>query len=175
MRMKKDRTIYEYCQNCDEELEMTIVQRDQSNPHLVWVRCPKCSEIKPVDIHQLAEEIREEISEEALLKEDELDDEEQIEPRAPISPVKFGQKQTKKKKGKNKKETKEETDYKIEKDRAREYQISEGYKIGETIHHSQWRDYGVVLRVRKSGGGREMMEVRFEKQGIKRLLIHQKS
>ena len=172
--MKKEKTIYEYCQNCDEELEMTIVQRDQSNPHLVWVRCPKCSEIKPVDIHQLAEEIREEGSEEDFLKEEEVDEEEQTEAHLSIPPVKFGQKQTQKKKGKNKKETKEETEYKIEKDKAREYLLSEVYKVGETIHHSQWKDYGVVLRVRKSGGGREMMEVRFEKQGIKRLLVNQK-
>jgi len=51
--MKKEKTVLEYCSICDEELEMPIVQRDSSNPHLVWVRCPKCNETKPIDILQV--------------------------------------------------------------------------------------------------------------------------
>lgn len=28
---------------------MPVVQEDENHPSLVWVRCPDCSEIKPVD------------------------------------------------------------------------------------------------------------------------------
>jgi len=183
--MKKDKTILEYCSVCDAEMEMPIVQKDANNPHLVWVRCPKCNETKPVDILASADDIHEETTpaepEEA---EAYYDDEEELEaepfdkekvPTAEM-PVKTAKKKPAKGKPskKDKKQAEPETEYKIQKDKAREYHPWESFKPGETIFHKSWKEYGVVLRLRRSGGGRDMIEVRSEKDQIRKLLVNQK-
>ena len=182
--MKKSRTIMEYCTNCDEEVEMPVVQRDPSNPHLVWVRCPKCNETKPVDITQVDDELHEEVKVDDLIDEEEiLEDEEEIEEEEIdeiISlPVPEPEKKTSKKKPSRKKSGKDKEAeqvqvFKIQPEKAREYHPWENFQPGETILHPQWKQYGVVLRVRRSGGGREMVEVKFEKAGEKKLLVNQK-
>jgi hypothetical protein len=189
--MKKDKTILEYCSVCDEELEMPIVQKDAANPHLVWVRCPKCNETKPVDIMASAEDIHEETAAEPEVEgEDEVEayyDEEEIEgdlsaelPKETIPfpvPDKAAAKKKPAKSKSSKKDKKEaipELDYKVQKEKAREYHPYESYKPGETIFHKQWKQYGVILRARRSGGGRDMIEARFDKNTIKKLLINQK-
>lgn len=187
--MKKEKTILEYCSVCDEELEMPIVQKDATNPHLVWVRCPKCNETKPVDVMASAEDIHEEIAVEGEHEEEAeaYYDEEEIDPglgdgmvkeTIPFPPPE--KKAAKKKAGKgksskkDKKEAIPEVDYKIQKEKAKEYHPWEGFKPGETIFHKQWKQYGVILRARRSGGGRDMIEVRLDKNIIKKLLINQK-
>ena len=188
--MKKDKTILEYCSVCDEELEMPIVQKDPTNPHLVWVRCPKCNETKPVDIVASAEDIHEETTAAEPESEDEVEayyDEEEIEEGLPGDLTKETipfpapeKKPAKKKTGKpksskkDKKEAVPEVDYKIQKEKAKEYHPWETYKPGETIFHKQWKQYGVILRARRSGGGRDLIEARFDKNTIKKLLINQK-
>jgi len=183
--MKKDKTILEYCSVCDEELEMPIVQKDPNNPHLVWVRCPKCNETKPVDVLQVVDDIHEAKVEDSEEPEGEeyLDDERlegdvefESEKIPPVAPEK---KPTKKKaakpKGKkDKKEVQPEVEYKIQQDKAKEYSPAEVFKPGETIFHKHWKQYGVVLRMRRSGGGRDLIEVRFEKNQIKKLLVNLK-
>jgi hypothetical protein len=187
--MKKDKTILEYCSVCDEELEMPIVQKDATNPHLVWVRCPKCNETKPVDIVASAEDIHEETVAEPE-GEEEVEayyDEEEIEEGLPGDLIKETipfpapeKKPAKKKTGKpksskkDKKEAVPEVDYKIQKEKAKEYHPWETFKPGETIFHKQWKQYGVILRARRSGGGRDLIEARFDKKTIKKLLINQK-
>jgi|GEM_PF-1288555 hypothetical protein len=187
--MKKGKSILEYCANCDEELEMPIVQRDPSNPHLIWVRCPKCNETKPVDIEQVKSELHEESEietdepvsvgiDETLEDEEEPEEEDLDELIAPTPPPE--KKSTKKKPAKKKtgkagkeKEPAEEQVFKINPDKARDYHPWESYQPGETVRHPKWNDYGVVLRVRRSGGGRNLIEVRFEKSGEKKLLSNQ--
>ena len=183
--MKKDKTILEYCSVCDEELEMPIVQKDPTNPHLVWVRCPKCNETKPVDIAHIGEDLREEaevVSDElpegenlAVGIEAEVEEEDADELVAPPLPVKKPSKKKPSKKKAKEKESAPELVYKIVTDKAREYHPWENFQAGETILHPQWKQYGVVLRVRRSGGGRDLIEVKFEKAGEKRLLINQKA
>jgi len=41
--------VQEYCSICDKGIDMPVVQEDESHPGLVWVRCPVCHEIKPVE------------------------------------------------------------------------------------------------------------------------------
>ncbi len=182
--VKKGKTILEYCSNCDEEVGMPIVQRDPSNPHLVWVRCPKCNETKPVDIVQVTDELHEG-TEPGLAEDGEVEiaepgaeeSEEEVEEVIPeIEPVKkpAKKKPAKKKSAKDKKEAEPEVVFKIAPNKARDYHPWEEYKPGETIKHPQWKEYGVILRVRRSGGGRSLAEVRFEKMGEKKLLIGQK-
>ena len=170
--MKKEKTVLEYCSICDEELEMPIVQRDSSNPHLVWVRCPKCNETKPIDILQVADELREEETEE---EEEMLEDEEEIEIIPPTPPKEKSGKKKKSKKKKKKEEPAPAVEYEINPEKSREYKPSEVYKPGETIYHPLWKDYGVVVKIRRSGGGRELAEVHFQKQGWKKLLVNQKA
>jgi len=188
--MKKDKTILEYCSVCDEELEMPIVQKDPTNPHLVWVRCPKCNETKPVDIMASAEDIHEETAAVEPESEEEAEayyDEEEIEEglggelTKETIPFPAPEKKPAKKKAgkpksskKDKKEAVPEVDYKIQKEKAKEYHPWESFKPGETIFHKQWKQYGVILRARRSGGGRDMIEARFDKNTIKKLLINQK-
>jgi len=183
--MKKGKTIMEYCASCDEEIEMPVVQRDSSNPHLIWVRCPKCNETKPVDIAQVADNLHEEAEVEgeelpegenlAGEREEEVEEDDLeeliVEPVREKKPAK--KKPSKKKSGKEK-EAEPEVAYKIAPEKAREYHPWEGFQPGETIHHPHWKEYGVVMRVRRSGGGRSLMEVKFEKAGEKKLLINQK-
>jgi len=166
--MKKEKTILEYCSVCDEELEMPIIQRDSSNPHLVWVRCPKCNETKPVDFYQAAEELRE--GEEEFEEEFE-EAEEEIKPVVP-PPAPTRKKKPKKK---AKEEEIKPEEIKINPENAREYNPQETFQPGETIFHPKWNDYGVVLRRRRSGGGREIIEVHFEKLGEKKLIVNMKT
>jgi hypothetical protein len=185
--MKKDKTILEYCSVCDEEVEMPIVQKDANNPHLVWVRCPKCNETKPVDIMASADDIHEEVpagEPEAEAGEEYFDDEElDGEAGAPVKEMPLPEppkKPAKKKaskakgKGKDKKEIEPELEYKINKEKFRDYSSAETYKPGESIFHKMWKQHGVVLRMRRSGGGRDIIEVKFEKNQIKKLLVNQK-
>jgi len=184
-RMKKDKTILEYCSVCDEELEMPIVQKDANNPHLVWVRCPKCSETKPVDIMASADDIHEQVpatepesegeayfDDEELVGEVSLGDE-KVMP-LPEPPKKPSKKKAGKGKGKDKKAVVPEAEYKINKEKSRDYNQTESYKPGETIFHKAWKQHGVVLRARRSGGGRDLIEVRFERNQLKKLLVNQK-
>jgi hypothetical protein len=184
--MKKDKTILEYCSACDEELEMPVVQRDANNPHLVWVRCPKCNETKPVDIMASAEDIHEESpvveseEAEAYFDDEELEDEVGLGVKKVMPLPEPPKKPSKKKagklkgKGKDKKALEPEAEYKIDKEKSRDYSPTESYKPGETIFHKAWKQYGVVLRVRRSGGGRDLIEVRFDKNQLKKLLVNQK-
>jgi len=41
--------VQEHCSICNKELDMQVVQEDEKHPSLIWVRCPECNEIKPVD------------------------------------------------------------------------------------------------------------------------------
>jgi hypothetical protein len=43
------KTVQEFCANCNKTMEMPVVQQDENNPDLVWVECPECHEIKPLD------------------------------------------------------------------------------------------------------------------------------
>jgi hypothetical protein len=40
--------IREYCSICKRELDMPVVQEEEANSRLIWVRCPSCLEIKPI-------------------------------------------------------------------------------------------------------------------------------
>lgn len=41
--------IREYCSICKQELDMAVVQEEETNARLIWVRCPACQEIKPIE------------------------------------------------------------------------------------------------------------------------------
>ena len=42
--------VQEHCSICNRELAMPVVQEDEKHPGLLWVRCPVCREVKPVEI-----------------------------------------------------------------------------------------------------------------------------
>jgi hypothetical protein len=42
--------VQEHCSICDKDMAMPVVQEDERHPGLIWVRCPVCREIKPVEI-----------------------------------------------------------------------------------------------------------------------------
>ena len=42
--------IRENCSICKRELDMPVVQEEESGARLLWVRCPCCQEIKPIEV-----------------------------------------------------------------------------------------------------------------------------
>ena len=46
--------VQEYCSICKQEVAMPVVQEDEGHPGLVWVRCPLCREIKPLEAQEEA-------------------------------------------------------------------------------------------------------------------------
>ena len=58
----------------------------------------------------------------------------------------------------------------IDKDRAREYQESDLYDVGDIIFHRSWNDYGKVISKEQLPGNRNTIIVRFVNQGTIRLL-----
>ncbi len=55
-------------------------------------------------------------------------------------------------------------------DDAREYHEDEEYKVGETIYHRSWNDYGKVIGKETLPGNRKTIVVQFVNQGKTRLL-----
>jgi hypothetical protein len=49
------RQVKEYCAVCKKTVTMPVVQEEDDNPDLVWVECPECHEIKPLDLPPPAE------------------------------------------------------------------------------------------------------------------------
>ncbi|MFO8057207.1 MAG: hypothetical protein R6V10_07940 [bacterium] len=41
--------VQEYCSICKKSIAMPVVQEEESHPDLIWIRCPECNEIKPVE------------------------------------------------------------------------------------------------------------------------------
>ncbi len=41
--------VQEYCSICKKSLAMPVIQEEESHPGLIWIRCPECNEIKPVE------------------------------------------------------------------------------------------------------------------------------
>ncbi len=41
--------VQEYCSICESEQAMPVVQEDENHPGLIWVQCPGCQEIKPME------------------------------------------------------------------------------------------------------------------------------
>ncbi|HUT54153.1 MAG TPA: hypothetical protein VM658_12255 [bacterium] len=46
--------VQEHCSICGRDMAMPVVQEDEKHPGLIWVRCPVCREIKPVEISSSA-------------------------------------------------------------------------------------------------------------------------
>ena len=42
--------VQEHCSICDQEVAMPVVQEDEGRAGLIWVQCPVCKEIKPIDV-----------------------------------------------------------------------------------------------------------------------------
>ncbi len=42
--------VREHCSICKVELKMPVVQEDDGKSKLIWVQCPQCKEIKPIEI-----------------------------------------------------------------------------------------------------------------------------
>jgi len=42
--------IREHCSICKQDLDMPVVQEEEAGARLMWVRCPCCQEIKPIEI-----------------------------------------------------------------------------------------------------------------------------
>ncbi len=41
--------VREHCSICSKRLNMPVVQEDECHPNLIWVQCPECREIKPIE------------------------------------------------------------------------------------------------------------------------------
>lgn len=42
--------VQEKCSICRKSLAMLVVQEDEKHSNLIWVQCPTCKEIKPLEI-----------------------------------------------------------------------------------------------------------------------------
>ena len=42
--------VQENCSICGKRQSMQVVQENSKQPDLIWVKCPECNEIKPVEI-----------------------------------------------------------------------------------------------------------------------------
>ncbi len=58
----------------------------------------------------------------------------------------------------------------IDTDRARQYDQSESYEVGDIIYHRSWNDYGKVMEKQTLPGNRHTILVHFVNQGKIRLV-----
>ena len=42
--------VQEYCSICKKDQAMPVVQEDKNHAGLIWIKCPECNEIKPVEV-----------------------------------------------------------------------------------------------------------------------------
>jgi len=47
--------VQEYCSICNKDLAMPVVQEDDKHSSLIWVQCPACKEIKPIETGRAAQ------------------------------------------------------------------------------------------------------------------------
>ena len=137
--------VEEFCAICGATVKMPIVQEDGEEPGFLWVQCPNCREIKPLDARA-----GKEFAEGVTLPEKEPG----RGPRSlpPHRPVEAGPRSG-------------------DSGPVRTYQPGEDFEPGEIIYHPQWKDTGKVLSKKESGGGRRIMVVEFEKMGQRKLVM----
>ncbi len=46
------KTVQEFCANCKKNFDMPVVQEGGPKSDMVWVECPECHEIKPLETPQ---------------------------------------------------------------------------------------------------------------------------
>jgi len=139
--------VEEFCAICGELVKMPVVQEDGEEPGFLWVQCPKCHEIKPLE-PRLEGELEGELIPAAK---------EMARPasRMTLRPVRPG----------------EPAPVGAGSEAIRTYVPGEEYEPGDLIYHQGWNDTGKVVGKKESGGGRRMILVEFEKMGKRKLVM----
>jgi len=138
--------VEEFCAICGTTVKMPIVQEDGEEPGFLWVQCPNCREIKPLET-RLAQEFAEQSG--ALEKEPG-----RAAGPKPLRPPRSAQPAPRS----------------GDPNQVRTYQPGGEYEPGDLIYHPQWDDTGKVVSKKESGGGRRIMVVEFEKMGQRKLV-----
>lgn len=126
---------------------MPIVQEDGEEPGFLWVQCPNCHEIKPLETH-LGEAVGAGSGPGAK-------DSGRTPFRRTLKSHHPGEGPPATRAGET----------------VRTYSPGEEYKPGDLIYHRQWNDTGTVVDKKESGGGRRMIVVEFEKMGKRKLVM----
>jgi len=136
--------VEEFCAICGEVVKMPVVQESGEDPGFLWVQCPKCHEIKPLESHlQGARELG----------------------AIPLAPETAGRKTLRPARPSG---TAEPADGR---GAVRTYAPGEDYEPGDRIYHQGWNDTGQVVGKKESGGGRRIILVEFEKMGKRKLVM----
>jgi hypothetical protein len=123
---------------------MPIVQEDGEEPGFLWVQCPSCHEIKPLDTRQ------------GRTFTEETGPRDQAPARAPArKPLRPADPMPRSGDPKQ----------------VRTYRPGEDFEPGDLIYHQQWNDTGKVVSKKESGGGRRIIVVEFEKMGQRKLVM----
>ena len=136
------REVEEFCAICNQTLKMPIVQEDGEAPGFLWVQCPVCHEIKPLETRR-----RESLGNGLDREFPDTDPPPRPASRPGDAPAPAPTASS-----------------------ARPYVPGENYALGDLIYHRQWNDTGRVVSLKESGGGRRMMVVEFEKMGPRKLV-----
>ncbi len=149
--------VQEHCSICDKDMAMPVVQEDEKHPGLVWVRCPVCREIKPVEISGSAWCETSEGSE------------------GPADPAEAGRAgaeagRARAEAGRAGAEAGRGGAEAEARRTVRHYRAGERFSPGEWIYHPGWDDTGQIVEKLSSTGGREIIVVSFLKIGRKRLV-----
>jgi hypothetical protein len=139
--------VEEFCAFCKTTVKMPIVQEDGQEPGFLWVQCPNCHEIKPLETRP-GEGFIEESG--PLGREPD-----RAAGRKPLRPPRAD----------------EPAPGSGDHPSVRTYQPGEEYEPGDLIYHEQWKDTGKVVSKKESGGGRRIMVVEFEKMGQRKLVM----
>jgi len=125
---------------------MPVVQEDADHPGLIWVRCPQCKETKPLELGAEGEARLEEGAEAAAVRGlTGAVGASALSAAGPAEPASARRV-------------------------VRYYRQGERFSPGDWIYHEEWDDTGRVVDKRRSRGGREVIEVSFERMGTKRLV-----
>jgi len=135
--------VEEFCAICGTKVKMPIVQEDGEEPGFLWVQCPNCHEIKPLETRAGAD-----LAEGAAPAGEEAGRRSLLPRRGVEAGARSG-----------------------ESAGVRTYRPGEAFEPGDILYHPQWKDTGKVVSKKDSGGGRRIIVVEFEKMGQRKLVM----
>ena len=138
----------QFCSVCKSTFEMEVV-RESTEDGVIWLRCPNCQGILPhmPDI---------------------------VEPRPDVPGTSAGTGSVEERPSTAAEDAASAAADlldEIDPEKARTYDETETYEVGEAVHHLAWNDYGIVRATETLPGNRRIIRVRFVNAGEVQLLV----
>ena len=137
----------QFCSVCKSTFEMEVV-RESTEDGVIWLRCPNCQGILPhmPDIAEPGSGAAAETSSTQSPRDKAGAAEDAVSAAAELLDE-------------------------IDPEKARTYDETETYEVGQVIHHRAWNDYGIVKATESLPGNRHIIRVRFVNAGEVQLLV----